>query len=116
MTCDDVTEALLIFPHRKLQPLLQDLVVARCVWQVGERVDLLVHTHLLENGHNWYGWCTVHWATRRLCVSVSVPVSVPVPIPVSVPIPVPVSGAVLTVSVPVSVSVTPKKTETEALK
>lgn len=112
MACDDVTEALLVFPDGKLQPFLQDLVVSWCVWQVGEGVHLLVHSHLLESRHDWYDRCAVGWDARRLCVSVSVPVSVPVPVSVSVSISVPVSGAVLAVSVPVSVSFTPKKTKT----
>lgn len=98
MTCDDIAEPLLVLPHWKLQPLLQDLVVARRVRQVGEWVDLLVHGHLLEGQQAWLGRRAVRRDTRRL--RVSVPVSVPVPVSISVPVP----GAVLTLSVAVPVS------------
>lgn len=42
VTHQDAGEALSVLPDRQLQPLLQDLIVAWCVGQVGEGVDLLL--------------------------------------------------------------------------
>lgn len=43
VTHQDVCEALSVLPDRQLQPLLQDLIVAWRVGQVGEGVDLLLN-------------------------------------------------------------------------
>lgn len=39
----DVSEPLFVLPDGQLQPLLEDLIVAWCVGQVGEGVDLLLN-------------------------------------------------------------------------
>lgn len=72
--------------------------------QVSERVDLLVHGHLLDGGNAWHDCCAVRWNSQGLSISVTVSV------PVSVSVPVPVPGAVLTVSV--SIPVSPVKNRT----
>lgn len=68
------------------------------MWQVSERVDLLMYGHLLDGRNAWHDCCTVRWNSQGLGVSVTVSV------PVSVSVPVPVPGAVLTVSVSIPVS------------
>ena len=45
---EDVGEALSVLPHRQLQALLQDLVVARRVGQVGVGVGLLLEGGLFR--------------------------------------------------------------------
>lgn len=48
VACQDVPEALFIIPDRKMQPLLEDLIIAWRVGQVGEGVDLLRYRGLLK--------------------------------------------------------------------
>ena len=85
----DVVEALLVLPHRQLQALAEDVVVAGRVGQVGEGVGLLLHGGLL-----WRD--AAHWGEGHPCVGPGVPVAVTVPVAVPVPPPV------VSVSVPVT--------------
>lgn len=48
MTVEDVIKSFFVLPNGQLQPFLEDLVVTRCVRQVGEGIDLLIHGCLLQ--------------------------------------------------------------------
>lgn len=39
----DVCEILSVVPHGELLPFLENLIVLSCVWQLSERVDVLLH-------------------------------------------------------------------------
>lgn len=60
VTHQDVSKALSVLPNRQLQPLLQDLIVAWRVWQVGEGVDLLLKRGLLEEASTNCSWDAGH--------------------------------------------------------
>lgn len=94
ITHQDVSEALSVLPDRQLQPLLQDLVVAGRVGQVGEGVDLLLYGGLLEEASTACSWVVRH--PGKLHVSAPVMVSIPVTAPVPRPL--------VAVSVPVAVT------------
>lgn len=87
MACEDLVETLFVLPDRKLQALLEDLVVAWRVREVGEGVDLLMDSRLFQRNHP---------ASRRRAHaqgrvgSFAVPVSFPISVTISVTIPVPV--------------------------
>lgn len=49
VTHQDLSEALSVLEDRQQQPLLQDLIVAWRVWQVGEGVDLRLKNGVLLN-------------------------------------------------------------------
>lgn len=75
----DLSEALSVLPHGKLQPLVEDLIVAWRVGQVSEGVDLLLYTGLLKEAGDTCSWVRRH--PGRLHISVLVTVSIAVPRP-----------------------------------
>lgn len=75
----DLSEALSVLPHGKLQPLVEDLIVAWRVGQVSEGVDLLLYTGLLKEAGDACSWVRRH--PGRLHISVLVTVSIAVPRP-----------------------------------
>lgn len=95
MPVEDVIKALFVLPDGQLQPLLEDLVEARRVRQVGEGVDLLLHGRLLQREHPNAGHAGDERRTSRLAVS----------IPVSIAVSVSVTVAILRTVIPISVSV-----------
>lgn len=97
-------EALFVLPDRKLQALLEDLVVARRVGEVGEGVDLLMDGRLFQGRYPSSGCCVqVQGRVGSFAVPVSLPVSVSLPVPV--PVPIPVAVPVLRPFVSISVAV-----------
>lgn len=75
----DLSEALSVLPHGKLQPLVEDLIVAWRVGQVSEGVDLLLYTGLLKEAGDACSRVRRH--PGRLHISVLVTVSIAVPRP-----------------------------------
>lgn len=99
MPVEDVIKTFLVLPDGQLQPLLEDLVKARRVRQVGEGVDLLIHGRLLQREHPAAGHDRADGHDRRLAVSIPVSIAVSVSVTVSIPIlrpVVPISVTVLT--------------------
>ena len=94
VTHQDVSEALSVLPDRQLQPLLQDLVIAWRVGQVGEGVDLLLNRGLLKEAATACSWESGHPGQLHIPVPVTVSVSIAVTVPVPRPL--------ITVSVPVT--------------
>lgn len=72
----DFSEALSVLPDGQLQPLLQDLKVARRVRQVGDGVDLLWNGALLKVTAS-----SAACSPERLRLPVTASVSVPLPRP-----------------------------------
>lgn len=91
MAVQDVIKALFILPDGQLQPLLEDLVVAWRVRQVGEGVDLLMHAGLLQRKNPASRHAGAERRTRRLTVSLSVPIAVSVSVTVALSVPVTIS-------------------------
>lgn len=89
----DLGEPLPVLPDRQLQALLQDLIVAWRVRQVGKRVYLLLNGRLLKIFKTCDRWAARH--SRRI----HVPVTLPLPVPVSMPV----------IPFPIAVLVTPRK-------
>lgn len=77
----DVSKSLSVLPDRQLQPLLQDLIVAWRVGQVGEGVDLLLNRALLQKASTTCSWD----AGQPERPHVSVPVTGSIPVTVSQP-------------------------------
>lgn len=97
MPVEDVIETFLVLPDGQLQPLLEDLVKARRVRQVGEGVDLLIHGRLLQREHPdaGHGGAEGHGGHLAVSIPVSIAVSVTVSIPFLRPV-VTISVTVLT--------------------
>ncbi len=95
MPVEDVIEALLVLPDGQLQPLLEDLVKARRVRQVGEGVDLLIHGRLLQREHPDAGHGGAEGRGGHLAVSIPVSIAVTVSISILRPV-VTISVTVLT--------------------
>lgn len=99
MTVEDVIKTFFVLPNGQLQPLLEDLVVTRCVRQVSEGVDLLIHGCLLQRKHptGWQTGAEGHAGSLAVSLSVSITVSVSVAVTIAILRPVvPISVPVLT--------------------
>lgn len=75
----DVSKSLSVLPDRQLQPLLQDLIVAWRVGQVGEGVDLLLNRGMLKKASTTCSWDAGHPERLHISVPGSIPVTVSQP-------------------------------------
>lgn len=98
MTIEDIIKPFFVFPNGQLQPLLEDLIVAWGVRQIGEGVDLLMHGCLLQWDHpDTAGDTGAEGGTGALAVSLSVPITISVTVTVAV--------SILRPLIPISVTV-----------